>query len=224
MPTITLPDSMPRSMERLKRDSAGRPIPYFVSYVKGKPDFRVMDMEHYHEAIRRRLCWVCGQTMPGSQLRHGKVEVLGMTSHTFVAGPMCLVNMVSAEPPSHPHCAMWSARACPFLVNPEKVRREGGLPAEQVGIVGGKAIMRNPKVTGLFSVRRWWVEPVHNGQVIRFDRISAAQWLCEGRTATRAEVDESIESGLVIVREAAEAEGAGAHLDAAIARAQEWLP
>jgi hypothetical protein len=226
MPTIQLPPGMPREMIRLPLDDVGRPVPFFVEWIDGKPDFRVMNLDSYRAAIRRRLCWVCGNRLPSSQLRLGKIEVLGLRPHTFVAGPMCLVNKVSAEPPSHPRCAQWAARACPFLSNPEKRRREGGIDQSQVGTIGGTAIMRNPGVTGLFHVKRWWVERVPNGQVIRFDSVVHADWLCEGREATPGEVRASIDSGLPAVREVAESEGpeAVAQLRAAVRESERWLP
>jgi len=225
MPTIQLPADMPTTMKLLPRDDVGRPVPFFVQWIDGKPDFRVMNETNYRTAIKRRLCWVCGHKLPSSQERLGKVEVMSAEPHTFVAGPMCLVNRVSAEPPAHPGCAMWSARACPFLSNPSKGRRETGLP-DNTGVIGGEAIMRNPGVTGLFAVKRWWVERVPNGQLIRFSNIVGAQWFCEGRTATRAEVQDSLDTGLPRIQAVAESEGpeAVAQLHAAVANSIQWLP
>lgn len=40
MPAITLPDQLPSHMKQLKRDDVGRPVPWFVAWVDGKPDFR----------------------------------------------------------------------------------------------------------------------------------------------------------------------------------------
>lgn len=196
---------LPKHMARLPKDSAGRPVPKFVAWIDGKPDFRVMDPEHLVRCVKLGVCWTCG-------------EPLG--SHkTFVIGPMCAVNRVSAEPPSHYDCASYSAQACPFLSNPHKVRREANKPAhdEPPGVM----IARNPGVTLLWTTRKyrpWRVPPGgHGGSGILFDIGTPEQvdWIREGRPATRAEVMESIESGLPQLQALADEEGHGAQADLA---------
>ena len=83
--------SLPMRMRSLSIDERGFPIPWFVAYKDGKPEFRAMDGEKFVRALRGKLCWVCGQK-------------LGVTM-AFVAGPMCGINRTSAEPPSHRDCA-----------------------------------------------------------------------------------------------------------------------
>ncbi len=46
---------IPRRMRRLTLDEAGRPVPRFVQWIDGKPDFRVMSHEHMAAAIKHRL-------------------------------------------------------------------------------------------------------------------------------------------------------------------------
>ena len=210
---VTLPDGMPQNMAKLPRDEAGRPVPYFVQYIDGKPDFRVMDPKHFRKAIMEDRCWVCGRRMQPA------------TTKVFVAGPMCLVNGTSAEPPSHMACAEWSARACPFLVNPKKKRREGGLP-EEADTSGGIMIARNPGVTALIAARRWWTEEAMGGVIIKFASISEVRWFAEGRPATAREVAESIESGMPALTEMAKAQGPAAQLALAqmLVDAFAWLP
>jgi hypothetical protein len=168
---------MPPRMHGLPLDDAGRPVPYFVEYVDGKPDFRVMSAHHMKRAITERLCWVCGQSM--------------FKFATFTAGPMCLVNLNSAEPPSHHECAVYSALHCPFLTNPAKVRREAHLPEAKVD-PAGISILRNPGVTCLIVTDRWL--PYRDGMGILFSigrrrwadepRIERVEWYAEGRPAT----------------------------------------
>jgi hypothetical protein len=98
-----LPQPIPRGIERLRRER-GYPVPWFVAWVNGHADFRVIDSPKLPLAVRNSLCWICGQPLLGKR--------------AYLIGPMCAVNRVSAEPPSHVRCAEWSARACPFLTRP----------------------------------------------------------------------------------------------------------
>jgi hypothetical protein len=200
-------------MRQLPRDSVGRPVPFFVAEVDGKPDFRVMDPHKMSEALRFRLCFVCGQR-------------LNVAASTFVVGPMCVINHVSGEPPNHLACAEWSVKACPFLTKPAKERRETNLPEGVEEGLGGIMIKRNPGVAALVTARAWVIEPVHNGIVMRFRDISRVTWWAEGRIATRSEVLESIATGLPALRAVAEEEGDRAvnALRQQVDNAQRWLP
>lgn len=200
-------------MRKLPRDEVGRPIPFFTPIVDGKPDFRLMDQRALRRAVMEERCWVCGHRM------HPRAR------RVFVAGPMCLINGTSAEPPTHPTCASWSVKACPFLVNPHKVRREAYMP-DGVGEAAGIAIMRNPGVTALIEPIKFWIEQA-GGVLFRFQRqVRSVEWWTEGRPATRAEVLASIESGLPAVMDMAEKDGPDAvfELSLLVEYAQRFLP
>lgn len=220
MPTVPLPPDMPPRMRHLPRDEVGRPMPFFAAEVNGAHDFRVMDPNSLVRAIREQLCWVCGQRL--NRVR-GSTAPLG----TFVAGPMCLVNRTSAEPPCHGDCAEWSAKACPFLSKPAKTRREGNMP--EVQEAAGIGIMRNPGVTALITAERWrtWdpgqVAGPH-GILFDFSRITNVRWMTLGRNASAIEVMDSIESGIPLLFDMAEAEpGATIHLARKTRDALRWV-
>lgn len=206
--------TMPDRMKDLPTDDRGYPVPWFVAWMDGKPEFRAMDPVKYMKAIRQKLCWVCGEKMG--------VHV------TFVAGPMCGINRTSAEPPSHRECAEWSAMNCPFLSNPRMVRREDELinNARLVTESAGCAIARNPGVAMLWHTRQFEVFDDGNGKpLIQMGEPDAVDWYAEGRKATREEVQRSIDSGLpnlesIAMRQA----GAMPHLTRAIERFQKWIP
>lgn len=201
----------PPKMRRLARDEAGRPIPAFVAYVDGKPDFRIVDAEFLRRCVTLKLCWICGGVM-------GKYVA-------FTIGPMCAVNRVSAEPPSHLDCATYAARACPFLVNPNKERRKGNLP-ENYSEPAGEMIERNPGVTLVWVTRSYEIERHDDGMLFRIGRPTGVAWWAEGRPATRAEVLASIDSGLPLLREMAWQDGpdAVAALERQHAAALELVP
>lgn len=188
----------PARMQRLPVDKRGYPVPWFVAWIDGEPEFRAMDHEKLVKAVNEKRCWVCG-------------DILGR-NFTFVIGPMCGVNRVSSEPPSHRECAEYSARMCPFMSMPKMVRREGGLP-EKLGFAG-IAIMRNPGVSLLWHTREYKVQKVKgdpaigsgDGILFRIGEPFEIKFYAEGRLATRAEVDESIRTGMPLLEDGCEKE------------------
>jgi hypothetical protein len=128
-------------------DARGYPIPFFVGYVDGQPEFRMADGHKFTRCVKERLCWVCGQPL-GSFM-------------CFPIGPMCAVNQTTAEPPSHKECAEWSVRGCPFLAKPQMVRRTDDkieqLKAENPS--AGIPIDRNPGVTCLWTTKSYQLFP-----------------------------------------------------------------
>lgn len=204
---------LPERMRHLPVSPTGFPVPWFVSRDDaGNYDFRAIHYDRIGKAVKQRLCWLCGQTL-GRHL-------------AFVIGPMCAVNRVSSEPPSHRHCAEYAVKACPFLTQPRMRRNSKDLPD---GEIAGVHLDRNPGATLI------WI--TDNYRVFRPDRTKAGVlfnlgdpkqvfFYREGRPATRAEVRESIDSGLPILRGMAIKEGPAAEqaLAAQYARALELLP
>lgn len=190
---ISLPE-MPPSIATLPKDERGYPVPWFVAWIDGKPEFRIANGDKRRRAFKEKLCWVCGGTLDPKQ-------------HVFVIGPMSAINCVTSEPPCHAECAEFSAKACPFLSMPKAQRREAGLediPDNTPGI----AIRRNPGVACLWFCRGYKLfDDSRGGVLVRLPGPSMVRWFAEGRKATRAEILESIETGLPILRAMAEQDG-----------------
>ncbi|MGH3779822.1 MAG: hypothetical protein ACRDRO_04100 [Pseudonocardiaceae bacterium] len=189
-PTVVMP---PR-IARLARDKHGHPIPWFVHIDRGVPDFRVVRGGGIEDAMRFGWCWVCGQPRG----RHA----------TFTIGPMCGVNRVSAEPPAHLECAVYSARACPFLSNPNMVRRDRGLSPYHMA---EGALLHNPGVALVWSSRTWRPVSSPGGDAL-FDvgAPTSVSWWCRGREATRVEVLTAIDTRLPLLLAEAEKDGPAA--------------
>ena len=187
---------LPDRMARLPKDKIGRPVPWFVAFIDGEPDFRVVKPGAASRALKYSLCWVCGCPFTGGE------------DCAFLVGPMCIVNLVSSEPPSHLDCAVWSARWCPFLSTPNMIRRDRHLPGGAVN-PAGIMIRRNPgaSVVWVTGYRAWKAEREDGGFLFRLGPPKQALWFAEGREATRAEVLASINSGLPLLREAAGQDG-----------------
>ena len=209
---------LPRRIRNLKR-ARGYPVPWFVAWVDGEPEFRAMDIEKFARAIKERRCWVCGGPL-------GRYM-------TFVSGPMCLINYTSVEPPSHHGCADWSARHCPFLSRPHMVRREDEVINGEGH--GDAAITRNPGCTALVTTKSYRLfragEASATGWLIAMGEFKRVEWFAEGRPATRAEVSHSVESGLPLLVEACNKEAspeqigkARAQLLVAFTESMKWWP
>jgi hypothetical protein len=186
---------LPARIVALPVDVRGYPVPYFVAWREGRPEFRAMDPLKLRSALQQGLCWVCGQPL-GRHL-------------VYVVGPMCVVNRISSEPACHLDCAEFSVRACPFLTKPHMVRRENDTEGFVPG--PGAMILRNPGVTALYTTRGYHlVRDAGGGVLVQLGEPERVSWWKEGRPATRAECVEcveSIESGLPTLVEAEIAAG-----------------
>ena len=184
-----LPRPIPPRMLKRPIDHKGYVVPYFVAKVPetGIYDFRIVDPPKFAKCIKHRVCWLCGEPL-------GK-------RFAFVVGPMCTLNLVSSEPPSHVDCATWAAKACPFLTKPRAKRRTANLP-EQIVNPAGECILRNPGCVAVWITDRYRVQRVADreggkaGYLIQIGAPIAVEWFAEGRAARRDEVEESIATGL----------------------------
>jgi hypothetical protein len=206
----------PGRIARLPHNKAGYPVPWFVAWINDEPDFRVIRRGGIETALRDKLCWTCG------------VPFQRQEDRAFVIGPMCAVNRVSAEPASHLSCAAFSATRCPFLATPQMVRRERHM-SSGVKHPAGEMIRRNPGVALVWvtGYKSWGTfKDGNGGTLVNVGEPKRVLWFARGREATRAEVLESISSGLPILRDMAEQEGADAlgELDRMHQRALELVP
>ncbi len=175
----------------------GIPIPWFVPWIDGKPEFRVADSGKRVEAVRQKKCWVCGDYL-GKRL-------------AFIIGPMCAVNRTTAEPPTHRECAEYSVRACPFLSRPKMERRS--IEGIETAPVSGEMIMRNPGVMFIWMTDGF--RPFGDGKggwLIRLSDPFEVVAYREGRIATKEEVVESLDTGLPLLESMCVSDGDRAHL------------
>jgi len=191
--------TLPPRIAKLRMDARGYPVPWFVAWIDGPdgpetvPEFRAVDARKFVRAVKGKLCWVCGEPL-GRWL-------------AFPIGPMCAITRTTAEPPCHADCAEWSIKHCPFLSQPRAVRRENDLP-DEVEPPAGHGIMRNPGVICLWITREYELFDDGRGKpLITVGKPERVLWWCEGRAATRAEVDASVHGGLPILLNEAKRDG-----------------
>jgi hypothetical protein len=213
--------SPPIRIARLPKDERGYPVPWFVAWfleggecdrsVPGaKADFRILASGKRERAVKKRLCWVCG-------------EPLGI-HQVFAIGPMCAVNRTTMEPPGHRACMEYSAQACPFLTVPARRRNEAGLE-EIEHHISGVMIERNPGAIALWE-SAYRPFKVDNGWLIRLSEPHRVDWWTKGRHATRAEIEDALSTGYPELMNVAKDEGpeAVAALEALRRDAERFLP
>jgi hypothetical protein len=202
--------SMPDRVHRLPVSAEGWPVPWFVTWFKdgkvcadgeGVPDFRVVDPRKITMAIKKQKCWVCGE---------GPIGVY----KCFVIGPMCSVNRIISEPPSHRDCAIFAARICPFLSRPAMLRNEKGMYDENGKFLfqeaGGIPLKRNPGAVCVWITKTYHPfnpQRGHPGVLFSLGRPVDVLWFSHGRRATRKEVLDAIESGYPTLEQIARDEG-----------------
>lgn len=214
---------VPKRLRKMPVEKRGYPVPWFVAWLdedrnllpagEGTPDFRVIKPGAIAEAHNRKRCWMCGETL-GAYV-------------AFTIGPMCAINRICSEPPSHRDCAEFAARACPFLVRPHAKRRP--VPGADFSEVAGDAITHNPGAALVWVTKhnRYSVRKDPDGKpLFNVGKPTEVMWICEGRDATRAEVLGSFEKGLPHLVDAAKAEGKHAEgaLKLALERALPLVP
>jgi len=204
--------ALPERMKKLPLDDRGYPVPWFVHWQDGVPDFRVVGRNKVYDAYTKRLCWVCGETL-GRHL-------------WFVIGPMCAVNRITAEPACHKECAEFAAMGCPFLTKPMAKRNtRDEFPAERKPPVGVH-LDRNPGATCLWVTGGYYPFRVDGGNLFRLGDPERVHWYANGRLATRDEIETSISGGLVFLVDAATRDGpdALAELQHNLEALKPWLP
>jgi hypothetical protein len=185
---------LPERMRKRPVSDEGFPVPWFVGWINGKPDFRTMDSDKMVIAVRHKRCWMCGQPL-------GKFL-------TFAIGPMCAVNRTISEPPSHLACVEYGVKACPFLTQPRMRRNEKDKPD---GHIAGEGLKRNPGVTLLWTTLGYRMfRPPNGGILFEIGDPEHLEYYAEGRKATREEVVASLQSGKPLLMDIAVEEGADA--------------
>ena len=178
-PLDTVP--MPDRIAKLPRDHRGYPVPFFVQWQDGLPIFPLFDPVKWMRCVGHKVCWLCG-------------EPLGR-NYAFPLGPMCTINRVSSEPPSHLDCVVYGLRVCPFLINP----RMGRVPLAKLGRhvqePAGEMDPGNPGVMAIWMTRSYSLLDTPTGPLIEVGDPFAVTWFSRGRAATAQEAADAFVAG-----------------------------
>lgn len=164
---------MPPRIAALPVDQRGYPIPFFVAYPDGKPDFRLTDPEKLISCVTHSRCLVCGQ------------KITNADSIVFVFNLTCAVTRKTDEPPCHRSCAEWSIRACPFMLMPKMKRA----PLEKLPPTieeRGNSYLDNIGVFVLWECESFTVD---DGFYFFVGDPVQTEFFAEGRPATEEEIE-----------------------------------
>lgn len=142
---------IPKELSHLKIDSRGYPVPYFVSWIDGKPEFRYLDPERLYMIFDRKVCHICGTKLPSDYVY-------------FISGPMGLQNRISSDAGMHRVCAEFSLKACPHLYLQKAERRENDELGKEIASQPSVLIKEKPPVVILVKASKW-KQAKHDGQI-----------------------------------------------------------
>jgi LAGLIDADG-like domain len=113
---------------------------------------------------------------------------------------------------------------CPFLSNPNFERRMGGIMEGSIP-PAGFCLPRNPGVALLWTTRGYTLFAAQGGELIHMGEPTHIEWWALGKPATRAQVEESVRTGLPALQKVADLQaGAREELDARAAAFVRFYP
>jgi len=104
---------IPNFLKHLKVDKRGYPIPFFVPWKNGQPDFMYQDAEKQKLTTEKHLCHICGKK-------------LHKDYHYFISGIHGLTNQVASDAAMHRECAEYSLQVCPHMLYQKAERQTSG--------------------------------------------------------------------------------------------------
>jgi hypothetical protein len=201
----------PASLAALPRDRRGYPVPWFVKWYDGQPDFRVIDTPKWGRAVAGRRCWVCGEKL---------TRYLA-----WCLGPMCVLNRISSEPPAHKGCALFAAKYCPFLSNPRMHRQDHNLPSPDLLVdPAGIHFEGNPGICVVWIALDYEVFAAPGGQLIQLGEPVEVRWFQSGERASPDAATEALRAGFQKLGQLATTDEDHGILAEYLARAERWLP
>lgn len=164
---------IPKELAHLKIDNRGYPVPYFVSWIDGKPEFRFLNAERLDMIIRRKVCHICGKKLPDDFFY-------------FISGPMGLKNKISTDAPMHRLCAQFSLVACPHLYRQKAERRENDALAKS--LIEEKEKHDPGKPDTILLVKADKIKTVWEGgrPYIHFRPVASEKYIYENGTLVKA--------------------------------------
>lgn len=156
---------MPERIARLPRTASGYPIPFFVAYVDGVPDLKLLDGRKQLVCIQNRLCGICGESVEPGEI-------------AFITGPKGVENRVCTDPGMHEGCAEYAVHVCPFMVRPN-ARRSPKHHPDSLPSMG--AIDERPEKTAIYLTRHYVPRQTNSGAIlIRLYAPIRLRWFVDG--------------------------------------------
>jgi hypothetical protein len=139
---MALKFDIPKELAHLKIDERGYPVPYFVSWVDGKPEFRFLDHSRQEMIIEKGVCHICGKK-------------LNKDYNYVISGPIGYQNRISSDAAMHRVCAEFSLKACPHLYLQKAERRENDELGKAVSALPSPVVKEKPSILLLVRISKY---------------------------------------------------------------------
>lgn len=157
---------IPKELSHLKIDKRGYPVPFFVSWINGEPEFRYLDAVRAKMIIDNKLCHICGKK-------------LNKDFFYFISGPIGLQNRISSDAAMHKTCAEFSLRACPHLYLQKADRRDNDELGKAIGSMPSPVIREKPNTLFLIKSNKF-KKVLHEGQTyLQYRPVSTEKYIYE---------------------------------------------
>lgn len=161
---------IPKSLSHLKIDKRGYPIPYFVGYINGEPEFRLTDARKQHKCIEKKLCGICGKKITSGV-------------YVFISGILGYTNRISSDPAMHESCARFSLEICPHLHFEKTDRRENGIEHIKQDVAG--MVLTKPKILMLARADKYKDFKAEQSTLIKYHATSSEKYIYENGILTQ---------------------------------------
>lgn len=164
---------IPQFLNHLKLDHRGYPIPFFVAYVNGKPDFRMLCERKQHMCVDRKLCSICGKKLH--------------EFYYFITGPMGLQSCTHSDPPMHKYCAEYSIDTCPHLHFQRAQVNDRGDVYKEIDAKNYARVKEKPNTLFLIKADKFKLLNMPGyGHVLQFRKVSAVKYIYENNLLIKA--------------------------------------
>jgi len=155
---------IPSFLSHLKTDARGYPVPYFVPWINGKPDFRMISKQCLLECVERKLCGICGKKLHEYQY--------------FITGPIGLSNGTHSDPPAHRDCCEYSLQVCPHLHFEKADRNDRGNEYKEAVQLNKSGILTKSPELYLIKADKFKLVHIPGGEtIIKFRKISFDKYI-----------------------------------------------
>jgi len=167
---------IPPFLDHLKVDARGYPIPFFVPYIDGKPDFRFVTAEKIHLCVEKKLCGICGKKL--------------FEFSYFCTGPVGLQSGSHSDPPAHKQCLEYALKTCPHLVFEKTTRNERGELYKELREQDFVGIETKPKEFYLIKADKFKLVTLPHGQdILTFRKVSWEKYTYQDGTLQKEMVN-----------------------------------
>jgi hypothetical protein len=151
---------IPKELAHLKIDKRGYPVPFFVPWNNGEPDFRYMDAQRLYMIIDNKLCHICGKKLHKDYCY-------------FISGPIGYQNRISSDAGMHRICAEFSLKACPHLYLQKAERRENDEVGKLINSKPSPIIKEKPSTLLLIKASKFKIVLYEGQKYLRYTPVSA---------------------------------------------------